>query len=701
MAIFPQGLTQIERSCRGNAGERRVFHQLKRCLSDDHLVWHNVPIGPRARQPDFVILSPRQGVLLLEVKHWKARTLAEASRDTVTLDLPRGRITESNPLRQARDYCMELVGLMQQDAALVHGAGPFAGKLLFPYGWGVVFSNIREAEVADTEFFDLFPHERVLMAEDLDEAVNPADLTLRLWGMFTVSYPHLLSPAQRDRIRWHLFPEIRINPPQLGLTLDDDTSGGDAARADGGAATAGEAGGPRAVGARPLVPVLTELDMLHVMDLQQEQLARSLGEGHRIIHGTAGSGKTMILIFRAHQLAAAARPEQPVLVLCYNRQLASHIAAQLRQRGADERVQVRTFHAWCIEMARQHRLPVPTLGLQAEDYPKVVAAVAEALHTSRIPQGQYTAVLLDEAHDFEDDWLRMATQLVSPSTQSLLVLYDDAQSIYQKQRRRFNFASVGIQARGRSSILDINYRNTAEVLALSMHCAQRLLQQDGELRLPVHAEAGADAGATGSAAGCHPAGAGASIRAAGAPVRYAELDGGDANPLHAAETPLLNGWVRPSSAGRHGPPPVLIEARSSAEEAELVAERILSAVAQGRGWSDVLILYRAHYLAEQVEQALTQRDIPVQSMRSGRKSFDWERPSVKLMTMHSAKGLECPLVFIVGLQGLPARVDTFDEAMRLLYVAMTRATHELVLSACGRSAVVEQVRHSLAEVAGA
>ena len=31
----------------------------------------------------------------------------------------------------------------------------------------------------------------------------------------------------------------------------------------------------------------------------QEQLARSMGEGHRVIHGVAGSGKTMILGYRA------------------------------------------------------------------------------------------------------------------------------------------------------------------------------------------------------------------------------------------------------------------------------------------------------------------------------------------------------------------------------------------------------------------
>jgi hypothetical protein len=64
---------RIDARC--NAGERRVLHQLKRCLEDDYLVWHDMPIGPRARQPDFVVLSPRWGVLLLEVKDWRRSTL--------------------------------------------------------------------------------------------------------------------------------------------------------------------------------------------------------------------------------------------------------------------------------------------------------------------------------------------------------------------------------------------------------------------------------------------------------------------------------------------------------------------------------------------------------------------------------------------------------------------------------------------------
>jgi hypothetical protein len=615
MAIFPQGLSHVDQRC--NPGERRVLQQLRRCLEDDHLVWHNVPIGPRARQPDFVILSPRQGILLLEVKDWRRTTLVAASRDRVEIDTARGRVTEANPLRQARDYALELVDVMQRDPALVHAEGAFRGKLLFPYGWGVAFSRLTRDELAGTNFGDVFPAHQVLLRDDLAETVDPGEFQNRLWGMFTVSYPHTLTLPQRDRIRWHLFPELRV-VQQGALDFAD------------------------AEGPAPALP-----DLLQVMDLQQEQIARTLGEGHRVIHGAAGSGKTMILIFRAQYLAAAARPEHPVLVLCFNRALADRIDAQLRQRGVDERVQVRTFHSWCRDVVNSYQLQIPQVADADAHYRVMVESVERALATGFVPGGQYTALLVDEAHDFEDAWLRMAVRLVNPATNSVLVLYDDAQSIYQRKRRKFNFASVGVEARGRTSILKMNYRNTAEVLALAVHCAQSLLQGAGESR-------------------------------------------------DEDEIPL----VQPASAGRRGKLPVLLQARDEREEAELIAERIDAARAAGTPLGDIAVLCRAKYLMRPIEQALSRHRLPVQSMNAQAfHRFDWRQPSIRLLTMHSAKGLEFPLVFVSGLQALPMKDESLEDAARLLYVAMTRATHELVLAAHGPSAIVARVKASLADVA--
>lgn len=615
MALFPQGLSQVDARC--NAGERRLLHQLKRCLEDDYIVWHDVPIGPRARQPDFVILSPRWGVLLLEVKDWKRSTLGSGNRDAIELNTPRGKVTTAHPLRQARDGVLELVHLMEHDAALVHAHGPFAGKLLFPYGWGVVLSGVRRADVDGTDFAALFPQARTLLRDELEPEMDVAQFQQRLWGMFTVSYPHTLSLPQRDRIRWHLFPEVRLQT-QAALAFDAPAAG--------------------AEGAPP--PALQLPSLLQVMDLQQEQVARTLGEGHRVIHGAAGSGKTMILIFRAQFLAAAARADRPILVMCFNRTLATRIEGLLRARGVDERVQVRTFHSWCQDMVRSYQLDAPR-GLKGEAYFEALAQVLErAVDSGRVPAGQYTALLIDEAHDFEDAWLRMAARLVTPDTQSLLVLYDDAQSIYQKRRRKFNFAQVGIDARGRTSILKLNYRNTAEVLALAMQCAHSLLSGDGTLR------------------------------------------GEDDMPL-----------VEPASAGRRGPLPVLMAARHAHEEAELIALRMRQAHDEGVPWQDMAVLLRARPHMAAIEQALHRAKVPLQSMNTQAfRRFDWQHPSAKLLTLHSAKGLEFAWVCVAALQVLPMGAETLDEALRLLYVGMTRATQQLLLSASGDSAVVQRVQ---------
>jgi superfamily I DNA/RNA helicase len=313
----------------------------------------------------------------------------------------------------------------------------------------------------------------------------------------------------------------------------------------------------------------------------------------------------------------------------------------------DERVQVRTFHGWCKDVVDSYQLDVPWVPDKHAQFHQMVSCVERSLKTGFVPGGQYCALLVDEAHDFEDAWLRMAVRLVDPATNSLLVLYDDAQSIYQKRRRKFTMASVGIQAQGRTSILKLNYRNTAEVLSLAVQVAQSLLQGGLE-----------------------------------------ELDEQGGIPL-----------VQPASAGRRGSVPLLIEARSTREEARWISDRVSDRLAGGASPSDIAILARTRSLLQPLEQALARRKLPVQSMAGQAvRSFDWSAPSVKLLTLHSAKGLEFPSVHIAGLQAMPLKDELAEDAARLLYVGMTRATQELTLSCSGPSTMVERVRTALEAV---
>jgi superfamily I DNA and RNA helicase len=85
-------------------------------------------------------------------------------------------------------------------------------------------------------------------------------------------------------------------------------------------------------------------------------------------------------------------------------------------------------------------------------------------------------VLIDEGHDFEPDWYKLIVQMIDPSTNSLLVLYDDAQNINgSASRRKFTWKSLGVQAQGRTTILKLNYRNTLEILSVARAFANELL----------------------------------------------------------------------------------------------------------------------------------------------------------------------------------------------------------------------------------
>lgn len=69
--------------------------------------------------------------------------------------------------------------------------------------------------------------------------------------------------------------------------------------------------------------------------------------------------------------------------------------------------------------------------------------------------------------------------------------------------------------------------------------------------------------------------------------------------------------------------------------------------------------------------------------------YDEDKPAVTMMTVHAAKGLEFPVVFVVGLEEELFPVGSRDnqeinieEERRLFYVAITRAEKELFFSHC-------------------
>jgi hypothetical protein len=578
-----------------------------------------VPVGLKQRHPDFVVFHPRRGLLVLEVKDWKADTIRHADSTQFTLVTDRGLVKENNPLLQARAYALEIGVVLERDAALRHPQNSrHAGKLIMPWAWGVVLANITRRQFDDGALGDVLPEHLVICRDELYETVGAEAFQERLWAMFPQVFPVTLTLPQIDRVRWHLFPELRVEAGsgQFGLF------------------------GPTDAAVRPLeIP-----DLIKVMDSQQEQLARSLGDEHRIIHGVAGSGKTMILGFRAMQLARELG--KPILVLCYNKTLAARLEQLIGERGLGEKVQVYNFHKWCRKMLVAYNEPLPP-GNGKAFVDALPPAVIAGVDRGQIPRFQYGAVLIDEGHDFEPDWYKLIVQMIDPATNSLLVLYDDAQNIYgNADRRKISWKSLGVQAQGRTTILKLNYRNTLEILSVARVFANELLDSRD--------------------------------------------DDGDGVPL-----------IAPESAGRRGALPELVRTDTARAQLDVLIARLRDEHAHGRPYSDMAVLFRNQWEGEKLHEALQRIDIPSRLADStGKQTLFVVEDSVKLVTMHSSKGLEFPFVIIPGLGSLPKPGQSEADEARLLYVAMTRATEHLLLIHHDDSVFSKRIRDSINEVQG-
>ena len=132
-------------------------------------------------------------------------------------------------------------------------------------------------------------------------------------------------------------------------------------------------------------------------------------------------------------------------------------------------------------MLKTYGIPGPT---EAE-YPDynawlstLVRYVEAETMLGHIPGGQYDAVLIDEAHDFEPEWLSLAVKMVNPNTKAYLMAYDDMQAIYKGMGRPV-WSQLGIEAKGRTRVLKVNYRSTVQILRLARRIAEELVGAPG------------------------------------------------------------------------------------------------------------------------------------------------------------------------------------------------------------------------------
>ena len=383
-------------------------------------------------------------------------------------------------------------------------------------------------------------------------------------------------------------------------------------------------------------------DTIQVLDRMQERLAEHLGAGYRVIKGVAGSGKTLVLLFRARHLARH-HPRWQILLTCFNRPLASSLTRQLSDCP---NVTVRTVDGLASVICG-------TLGVETDHfgnakYDRRIEEVKQALDAGRVPeQYRYDAVLIDEAQDLDTSRTRMAFGLLKQPWNDFVVALDSAQNLYRRQpglpppaqHPPGSADSTEISGRGRTEVLRDNYRNTYEILSFA----------DGFLR------------------------------AGGVP------EGGD------EEDPAT--FIPPESAERSGPRPDVRPFEQPAKGYEAVFSALRrSHDEDGVLWSDMVILTGNPRILDDIEQLASDRSIPTFKLRDLRTGGHEPSPGVRLSTLQHAKGLEFSRVYIVGVDDIWAGPGTDDMLRRrLLYVGMTRATDVLKIAVSGSGTIVDSL----------
>lgn len=255
--------------------------------------------------------------------------------------------------------------------------------------------------------------------------------------------------------------------------------------------------------------------------------------------------------------------------------------------------------------------------------------------------GMYRAVIADEIQDFKPDMLKllraMATdvrKLDKPIEGDLFLVGDAHQRIYGNP---VAFSSCGIEIRGRSRKLRLNYRTTDEIrkVADAVYEGSRIDNMDGDVE---------------SATG------------------YAAL--------------------------RRGTFPETYLAKTFAEEIDWICARINTLKAAGYATQDMCVVVRTNDLAVSYAQALSAHELAIQHISRTRPD-DPDIAGVRVATMHRVKGLEFKVVFIAGMEpgNFPLSISTDDsiqdkkhlaQERALFYVAASRASNLLFITASGQ-----------------
>lgn len=418
-------------------GEKQFYNRMEYlCSLRPELICYTEP-GIGGNRPDFLILSPFFGILIVEVKDYLPESLRNLQKSGYWVYLKDDNLIHvDNPFDQIYQYWRAIKDRVN--------FCKFPEETKVQIIQLVCFSNISKDGMVADEIRKLCPERIHICFKETLSRNNSFEAFFN--DLIPINF--MLTDHHFDILRANIVPSCRL--PSLEQSNLDK--------------------------------YFTAEEKVKLLDQNQERLARKLGTGHRLLFGVAGSGKTVLLIARARYLAKM-HPNWKILILCYNRLLRDLLYHLIIPQDYEADITVNTFHGWArsyIQSANNNFTQLYTEAQQKAERERSLNDFFEAVVPNLLLQmlrdlGEkkvyYDAILIDEAQDFQKDWFRAVIEVLNPEHNTLLITCDGLQGIYA--RKQFHWSEVGIQARGRVQRFEKSYRTPIQIGIL----AQRALPE--------------------------------------------------------------------------------------------------------------------------------------------------------------------------------------------------------------------------------
>ena len=182
------------------------------------------------------------------------------------------------------------------------------------------------------------------------------------------------------------------------------------------------------------------------LTVAQSRAVESSPKQHRLVLGSPGSGKTIVLLHRARHLIDEYRiPPERCRLFVYTKALKAYIRAALRDIALPDDC-VMTFDAWCVEYYQRQvhkRLPWSD-GNRNRDWEAIRRAVWEKTRPLTASERLYDFVMVDEGQDLD----RRDFETLAAVAQHVTVFMDPKQRLYERDADETGVArALGLRRR--------------------------------------------------------------------------------------------------------------------------------------------------------------------------------------------------------------------------------------------------------------